>query len=69
MDSQPQAVDGNDLSSASLPALLKCHNENDVVIGFDTELLSKKCTRTSPDFLSHIDLDELVQDIFPVGEY
>ena len=40
MDYQPQAVDGNDLSSASLAALLKCHDKNGVVIRFDTMLLS-----------------------------
>ena len=69
MEPQLYADDGNIQSSPSLAALLKYHNDDGVVIRFDTDMLKRTCMRTSPHFLSNIDLDELVQDIFPPGEY
>ena len=69
MEPQLYADDGNIQSSPSLAALLKYHNDDGVVIRFDTDMLKRTCMRTSPHFLSNIDLVELVQDIFPPGEY
>ena len=69
MNPQSNVMDVNDESSSPLAALLKYHNDDGVVIRFDTDMLRKKCMRTSPDFLTSIDLDELVQDIFCIGEY
>ena len=71
MNPQSNAVDVNYESSPPIAAFLKCHNDDGVVVRFDTDISRKKYMRTSPDFLSNIDidLDELVQDIFCIGEY
>ena len=57
MNPQSNVMDVNDESSSPLAALLKYHNDDGVVIRFDTDMLRKKCMRTSPDFLTSIDLD------------